>query len=109
MHVVVERRTEAVEEGDGAEPRARGRGCVDSIGDACGSAQQSLDLIKEDLREGVYSCGPVGKHAAQALGDGDHPLPHGHRWDHVIRKVGGSLGQARHRLDRLKPVPLLTG
>jgi hypothetical protein len=22
---------------------------------------------------------------------GDNPLPHGHRWDHVIRKVGGSL------------------
>ena len=63
MHVVVERRTEAVEEGDGAEPRARGRGRVDSIGDACGSAQQSLDLIKKDLRERRDGSGSVGKKA----------------------------------------------
>ena len=44
----------------------------------------------------AFSCKGRGveqarKPAVQALGDGDHPLPHGHRWNHVIGEVGGGL------------------
>jgi hypothetical protein len=59
MHVVVERRAEAVEEGDATEPRAGSTRCVGSSGDACGSAQQSLDLVKEDPRERRDGSGTV--------------------------------------------------
>ena len=52
MHMVVERRAEAMQEGDAAEPRAGGCGSVGVRRRACGSAEQSLDLIKKDLREG---------------------------------------------------------
>jgi len=90
--VVVERRAEAVQKRDAAEPRAGSTRRVGSSGDTGGRDQSPLDLIKKDLREGVDSCGPVGKHAAQALGDGDHPLPHRHRWNHVIDKMRGRLG-----------------
>jgi hypothetical protein len=92
VHVMVERRTETVQEGDGAQPRAGGCGRVGGPGDACGSAQQPLDLIKKDLREGRDGRGAVGKHAAQSLGHGDHPLPHGHGWNHVIDEMRGGLG-----------------
>jgi len=88
VHVVVERRSEAVQEGDGAEPRADG-GRVTR--DACRSAQQSLDLSKEDSRDGCDSVGSVGEHAAQSLRHGNHPLPHGHRRDDVIGEMGCGL------------------
>ena len=89
--MVVERGAEAVQEGDGAEPRAGSTRRVGSSGDTGGRDQSPLDLSKKDLREGVDSCGPVGKHAAQALGYGDHPLPHGHRRDDMIGKMRGGL------------------
>ncbi len=53
MHVVVERRAEAVQEGDGAESRAGGGGRVH----ACGSAEQSPGLGKKELREGGDGAG----------------------------------------------------
>jgi len=40
VHVVVERRAEAVQEGDGAEPWASGCGAAGVTRHACGSAQQ---------------------------------------------------------------------
>ncbi len=40
VHVVVERRAEAVQEGDDAEPWASGRGGAGVTRHACGSAQQ---------------------------------------------------------------------
>jgi hypothetical protein len=90
--VVVERRAEAVQKGDAAEPRAGTCGGIGVPGATCHSAQHSLDLVEEDLREGGDGLGPVGKHAAQSLRQGDHPLPHGHRRDDVIGEVGGGLG-----------------
>jgi len=42
VHVVVERRAEAVQEGDGAEPWASGCGAAGVTRHACGSAQQPL-------------------------------------------------------------------
>ena len=80
-----------MQEGDAADPRAGGCGCVSGLGDASDSAQQPLDLIQKILREGCDGCGPVGKHAAQSLRHGDHPLPHGHRRNHVIDEMGGGL------------------
>ena len=62
------------------------------LGDTFRSAQQSLNLIKKDLRQGVNSRGPISEHAAQSLKDGDHPVPHGHRWNHVIDKMRCGLG-----------------
>ena len=92
VHVAVERGAEAVEEGDAAESRAGGWGCVGVARDACRSAEQSFDLSKKDLRECVDGSGSVGKHAPQSLGHGDHPLPHGRRRDDVIDKMRGRLG-----------------
>jgi hypothetical protein len=91
VHVGVERRAEAVEEGDGAEPRADG-GLGRVTCDACRSAQQLLDLSNEDSRDGCDSVGSVGEHAAQSLRHGNHPLPHGHRRDDVIGETGCGLG-----------------
>ena len=88
--MMVERRAEAVQKGDAAEPWAGGR-CGSVPRDACGSAQQPLDLVKKDLRECGDGRGSIGEHAAQTLRHGDHPLPHGHRWNHVIREVRGGL------------------
>jgi hypothetical protein len=60
VHVVLERRAEAVEEGDAAEPRTRRTRRVGGLGHACGSAQLPLDLVKEDLRERRDGSGSVG-------------------------------------------------
>jgi len=84
---MVERRAEAVQEGDAAEPRAGEFGCVGVSRDARSSAQQPLDLSKKDLRESGDGSGPVGQHA-----HGDHPLSHGHRWDDVIGEMRRRLG-----------------
>jgi len=92
MHVVVERRAKAVQEGDAAEPRASGGGRVGFNRYDCRSAQQSLDLGKKDFREGRDGWGSVGKKAPQSLRHGDHPLPHGHRRDDVIGEMRGRLG-----------------
>jgi len=95
--MVVERRTEAVQEGDAAEPRRGADGGVGVRWHACRSAQQPLDLVKKNLREGGDGLGPVGKHAAQSLRHGDHPLPHGHRRDDVVGEVGGGCRTGRRR------------
>ena len=81
-----------MQEGDATEPWAGGCGGGGVARDACRSAEQSLDLIKKNLRECVDGSGSVGKHAPQSLGHGDHPLPHGHRLDDVIDKMRGRLG-----------------
>jgi hypothetical protein len=62
MHVVVERRAKAVQEGDDTVPRAGRTRRVGGLGDACGSSQQPLDLVKEDPRERRDGSGSVGKH-----------------------------------------------
>ena len=92
VHVVVERRAEAVQEGDGSESRVRGWEGVGVNRYACRSAQQPLDLSKKDLREGLDGRRPVGEKISQSLRHGDHPLPHGHRRDDVIGEMGGGLG-----------------
>ena len=90
MHVLVERRAEAVDEGDGTEPRACGGGTRE----ACRSAQESLYSRDEDPREGCDRALAVGEEAAQPLGHGDHPLAHGHWWDDMIDQVCGRLRHA---------------
>ena len=52
MHAVVERRAKAVEEGDAAVPRAGRTRRVGGLGDARGSAQQPLDLVKTIVQDG---------------------------------------------------------
>jgi hypothetical protein len=102
MHMAVERRTEAVQEGDAAESRAGGSRHVGSSGDTGGRDQSPLDLVKKDLRECGDGSGSVGQHAPQSLRHGDHPLPHWHRRDDVIDKMRGRLGHvaaARGRAD----------
>jgi len=91
VDVVVERRTEAVQKGDAAEPRAGGSRHVGIRCHTCRSAQRPLDLVKKDLREGSDGSGSVGQHAPQSLRHGDHPLSHGHRRDDVIGEVCGGL------------------
>ena len=63
VDMMVERRTEAVQKGDAAEPRAGGCGGGGISRDACRSAQQPLDLVKKDLRECGDGSGSVGEHA----------------------------------------------
>ena len=65
--MMVERRTEAVQKGDAAEPRAGGCGGGGVTRAACRSAEQPLDLIKKDLREGCDGSGAVGEKAPQSL------------------------------------------
>ena len=91
MHMAVEGGAEAMQEGDGPEPRAGGGGSLGCRCRVCGGAEQPLDLGKEDLRESGDGLGPVGEEAAQPLRHGDHPLSHGHRRDDVIDKMGGGL------------------
>ena len=81
VDMMVERRTEAVQKGDAAEPRAGGCGGGGVARAACRSAEQSLDLVKKDLREGGDGRGSVGQKAPQPLRHGDHPLPHRYRRD----------------------------
>jgi hypothetical protein len=66
VHVVVERRAEAVEEGDATEPRAGGCGGVTRA--AWRGAQESFDLVKKDFREGCDGGRAVGEEAPQSLG-----------------------------------------
>ena len=73
--MMVERRAEAVQEGDAAELWAGRTRRVGSSGDTRGREQRPLDLVKEDLGEGGDGAGSVGEEAAQSLGHGDHPLP----------------------------------
>jgi uncharacterized radical SAM protein YgiQ len=67
---MVERRTEAVQEGNGAQPRAGGGERVGGPGDACGSAQQPLDL-KVD-RPGASHPAPLGLDRSRCA---PQPLP----------------------------------
>ena len=72
-----ERHTEAVQEGDAAEPRAGGFRHVGIRGPACRREQEPFDLSKKDLRECGDGRRTVGQHAPQSLRDGNHPLPYG--------------------------------
>ena len=91
MHVVVDRRAEAVQEGDAAEPRAGSTRRVGSSGDTGGRDQSPLDLVEEDSRDSGDGSGSVGEKPAQSLRHRNHPLPYGHRRDDVIGEVCGGL------------------
>jgi hypothetical protein len=91
VHVVIERRSEAVQKGDGAESRASLARPVTVTGQARRSTEQLLDLFDEDLREGRDCVGPVSEEAAQPLQHGDHPLPHRHRRNDVVDEMRSCL------------------
>ena len=76
VHMVVERRAKAMQKGDATEPRAGGCGGVGISRDTCRSADQPLDLVKKDLREGCDGSGAVCEKPAQPLRHRNHPLPH---------------------------------
>ena len=67
VDVVVERRTEAVQEGDATEPREGSTRCVGSSGDTGGRDQSPLNLVEEDSRDGGDGSGSVGQKAPQPL------------------------------------------
>jgi len=54
------------------------------------SRDRSISVRKIFVRAAT-ALGPVGEESAQSLGDGNHPLPHGHRRDDVIHEMGGCL------------------
>ncbi len=91
VHVVIERRSEAVQEGDGAESRASYARPVAGTGRARRGRKQPLDLFDEDLREGRDCVGPVSEEAAQPLRHGDLPLPHGHRGNDAVDEMRSCL------------------
>ena len=65
--MVIERRSEAVQKGDGAESRASYARPVTVTGRARRSTKQSLDLFDEDPREGCDRAWAVSEEAAQSL------------------------------------------
>ena len=91
VHVVIERRSEAVQKGHGAESRASRARPVTVTGQARRSTEQPLDLFDEDPREGRYRAWAVSEEAAQPLRHGDHPLPHGHRGDDAVDEMRSCL------------------
>ena len=91
VHVVIDRRSEAVQKGDGAESRASYARPVAGTGRARRSTKQSLDLFDEDPREGCDRAWAVSEEAAQSLRHGDHPLPHGHRGNDAVDEMRSCL------------------
>ena len=91
VHVVIERRSKAVQEGDGAEARASFARPVAVTGRARRGTKQPLDLFDEDPREGCDRAWVVSKEAAQSLRHGDHPLPHGHHGYDVVDEMRSCL------------------
>jgi hypothetical protein len=65
--VAVQSGAEAVEEGDGAEPRAEGLAGGGVRHDGHRGAEPPLDLVEEDPRQGGDGRGPVGEDAPQTL------------------------------------------
>jgi len=91
MHMVIERRSEAVQKGDGTESRASRARPVTVTGRARRSTKQSFDLFDEDPREGRDCVGPVSEEAAQPLRHGDHPPPHRHRRNDMVDEMRSCL------------------
>jgi hypothetical protein len=91
VHMVIERRSEAVQKGDGTESRASRARPVTVTGRARRSTKQSLDLFDEDPREGCDRAWAVSEEAAQSLRHGDHPLPHGHRGNDAVDEMRSCL------------------
>ncbi len=91
MHVVIERRSEAVQKGDGTEPRASRDRPIAITGRARRIIKQPLDLFDEDPREGRYRALAVSEEAPQSLRHGDHPLPHGHRGNDAVDEMRSCL------------------
>ncbi len=75
-------RRRAVGGGMAAWPALRSGGSV---------TEQLLDLIQKNPRQRRDGLGPLSENPPQPLGQGDDPLPHGHRRDDVIDEVGRSL------------------
>ena len=61
---------------------------------ACRLTHKPLDFAHEDVRECGDSFGPKPKKPPQTLRHGDHPLPHGDRWNDVIDQVRRGLRHA---------------
>ena len=91
MHMVIERRSKAVQEGHGTESWASLARPVTVTGRARRSTKQSLDLFDEDSREGRDRVWAVSEEAAQSLRHGDHPLPHGHRGNDAVDEMRSCL------------------
>jgi hypothetical protein len=91
MHMVIERRSEAVQKGDGAESRASRARPVTVTGQARRSTKQPLYSRDEDSREGRDRAWAVSEEAAQSLRHGDHPLPYGHRGNDVVDEMRSCL------------------
>jgi hypothetical protein len=91
VHVVIDRRSEAVQKGDGTEPRTSRARPVAVTGRARRGTKQPLDLFDEDPREGRYRALAVSEKAAQSLRDGDRPLPHGHRGNDAVDEMRSCL------------------
>ena len=91
MHMVIERRSEAVQKGHGTESWASLARPVTVTGRARRSTKQSFDLFDEDPREGRDRVGPVSEEAAQPLRHGDHPLPHRYRRNDVVDEMRSRL------------------
>jgi hypothetical protein len=85
--VVIDRRSEAVQKGDGTESRASRARPVTVTGQARRSTEQPLYSRNEDPREGCDRAWAVGEEAAQSLRHGDRPLPHGHRGNDAVDEM----------------------
>ncbi len=96
MHMVIERRSEAVQKAYGTESWASLARPATVTGRARRSTKQSLYSRDEDPREARDRDWAVSEEAAQSLRLGDHPLPHGHRGNNAIDEM--RHGQPHRRL-----------
>ena len=69
-----------------------------------------MDVVVEGRPEAVRECGdsfgPKPKKPPQTLRHGDHPLPHGDRWNDVIDQVRGVCAMRLPLHDGQTPRPL---
>jgi hypothetical protein len=82
--VDVERRAEAMKEADGSELGARR--CS-----RAGASERGSNRAQEDLEHGTGDPHVVVEVGTQPLWHGEHPLPCGHTWQHVVGEVRGDL------------------
>jgi site-specific DNA recombinase len=87
VNVAIERRAEAVHEGDGSEAGAGRRA-------GAGSPQRRFDGPQVNPQHGADRLGPVAQEPAHSLGHREHPLAHGHARQHAVGQRGRRLDHA---------------
>jgi hypothetical protein len=87
MHIVIERRSEAVQKGNDAEAWAIRDPPVAVTGWIRRPAEQPFDLAEKDPRQGRDGRGPVRKESSESLWHRNHPLPARYRGKDAVDEM----------------------